>query len=60
MLNQLFKGWANLGKSAQRHYFVNGRSLCGRWRLFSDVETRDAGEWCKTCRVKAWKVVKAA
>jgi hypothetical protein len=30
---QRTEGWGNLANAAKAHYFVNDRSLCGRWMV---------------------------
>ena len=53
----MFKeGWTWLHNSKKWHYFVDGRSLCGRWMLFSNPGLEqgndDSPDNCKACSKK--------
>jgi len=47
------EGWALPGLSRKSHYFVEGRSLCGRWAYFGDcypdIERRRSPLDCVVC-----------
>jgi len=50
------RGWIYLLNSRKYHYFVNSKSLCGRWMNFSkEFDGEDTGETeprkddCKAC-----------
>lgn len=36
------QGWAWPGNARKAHYFVDGRSLCGRWMFFGAQEQPQA------------------
>jgi hypothetical protein len=45
------EGWAWLRNSRNEHYFVDGRSLCGKWLgLGLDYERTMGQPECKACR----------
>ena len=50
------EGWAWKTNCTKRHYFVDGRSLCGHWRVWGRDELSprydDIPENCKRCRTK--------
>jgi len=47
------EGWGWPAMSRKAHYFVNGRSLCGRWMYFGKLYSEDFGEDnCKSCLKK--------
>ena len=49
------EGWAWLYVSPIWHYFRNGKSLCGKWKLRSDYldpDERRRGSDCKKCAQK--------
>lgn len=50
------EGWGLLINSKKWHYFVNGRSLCGRWLCLSlgDLErgNNSSPDNCKACQKK--------
>lgn len=50
-------GWNWLINSRVEHYFVEGRSLCGRWMIFApDTGIEDApGNYCMACLKKLAK-----
>ncbi|HET9023873.1 MAG TPA: hypothetical protein VFN64_04835, partial [Burkholderiaceae bacterium] len=49
-------GWTWLWNARKWHYFVGGRSLCGRWLLLATADCRDYAEPspddCRACRRK--------
>lgn len=55
------EGWVWLSNSPKWHYFVKGRSLCGRFGLFGKhdfvQEDGSSPDNCKACQKKlaAWK-----
>ena len=46
------EGWARPSNARKFHYYVGGRSLCGKWFFLGEVD-EDAGEPtasdCKAC-----------
>lgn len=49
------EGWTWLSNSRRWHYFVGGRSLCGRWFTFAtnfELGDDDAKHNCRGCRTK--------
>ena len=53
MMTQNKEGWTWLFNSRKDHYFVDGRSLCGRWLCFSDdveIGDDDNKDNCKACQ----------
>ena len=52
-VNEKKEGWSWLFNSRVDHYFVDGKSLCGRWGILGYGE---CSEWsnnpCKTCMKK--------
>lgn len=56
-LENLHEGWKWLVNSTKAHYFVDGKSLCGRWLTFSKGYEKgniDSPDNCKAC-VKRYK-----
>ena len=57
------KGWNWLINSRKQHYFVEGRSLCGRWLCLGNDYTDDPDpryDCCKGCEKKLKRVDKDA
>lgn len=49
------RGWAWPLLAKKPHYFVGGRSLCGKWMFLGDCEKDrgiDTPEDCKSCQRK--------
>ena len=50
------QGWTWLINSPRWHYFVKGKSLCGRWMIISDANLEigndNSPDNCKACRKK--------
>ena len=50
------EGWTWLYNATKYHYFVGGRSLCGRWMLFSagglEQGNDDSIDNCVSCKKK--------
>jgi hypothetical protein len=48
------EGWTWLQNSTKWHYFVDKRSLCGKWELWGDDEleqgNNDSKDNCATCK----------
>ena len=56
------KGWAWPLNARAAHFFIAGRSLCGRWIFFGRVspdDGRDGPLDCKTCSRKIKKLREA-
>ena len=60
------EGWAEPTKSRKYHYFRNGRSLCGRWGFFGELQGDEPYAKsecdCRECwrrREKEWKAADA-
>jgi hypothetical protein len=58
--------WIFLLNAVKAHYFVAGRSLCGRWACLTVSLTANKNSWpddtsenCKECRKRKRKVVLA-
>jgi len=51
------EGWGWPGRASEGHYFVGGRSLCGRWLYDGEVDEGDYEGWsrCAVCRRKLAK-----
>jgi hypothetical protein len=54
------QGWAWPFNSQKAHYFVNARSLCGRWGFFGEIDMSDQGPGnkrsdCAACMKKLEK-----
>ncbi|MHC4620354.1 MAG: hypothetical protein ACYTEQ_21605 [Planctomycetota bacterium] len=51
---EIKEGWGLPALSRRWHYFVNGKSLCGRWLFTGPVESgnNDSLDNCATCRRK--------
>lgn len=53
------EGWTYLINSTKWHYFVDNRSLCGRWALWGNDELElgkdDSPDNCKACMSKLAK-----
>jgi len=53
------EGWTWLWNSRKRHYFLDGRSLCGRFLLLGHPELKhsndDSPDNCTACRRKLAK-----
>jgi hypothetical protein len=62
MDNNVGNGWAWPGLAKKAHYFVDGRSLCNHWMLFSvpdpdqEIEDKPRRIDCVTCWRKASKL----
>ena len=55
------EGWCWLVNSDRCHYFVNGKSLCGKWGIlgYGDCDDSPIGNPpCTTCRKKLEKRMK--
>jgi len=50
--NKPRKGWGFPLNSKRAHYFVDGRSLCGKWMFFGDLEdfNDDSSDNCTACK----------
>lgn len=50
------KGWGNLFNSRKWHYFIEGKSLCGKWMLMGNGNLvdgqNDSPDNCAACRKK--------
>jgi len=50
------EGWTWLYNAKKWHYFVDNRSLCGRWGLFSSVSLKqgndNGSDNCAACKKK--------
>jgi hypothetical protein len=58
---QIDEGWKWLFNSPKWHYFIKGKSLCGRWLSFGGGYQKgndDSPDNCKAC-AKALKKLKA-
>ncbi|RLI41370.1 hypothetical protein DRO59_07110 [Candidatus Bathyarchaeota archaeon] len=46
------EGWGFPLNSRKAHYFVNGRSLCGKWLFFGELEQGNDGspDNCAVCK----------
>lgn len=46
------EGWAFPGLSRKAHYFVDKRSLCGKWLYFEELEqgNDDSPDNCTACK----------
>jgi len=55
------EGWTWLINSRKWHYFVNGRSLCGKFMLFSipklEQGNNNSPDNCMACRKKLEKTM---
>jgi len=49
---KMSEGWGWPGNSKKAHYFVNGRSLCGSWIYFGELEQGkdDSSDNCPRCK----------
>jgi len=56
------QGWGSLANSPKWHYFVEGRSLCGKWlglgitNFDDDPLTDDSPDNCAGCKKKVPKL----
>lgn len=49
-LNSIFTGWRQTTRVSTRHYYMNGRSLCERWKIFTDSpDIKGSGRNCAVC-----------
>lgn len=57
---ELKEGWCHLINSTKWHYFVDHRSLCGRWLCLSlsglEQGNDNSSENCNACRIKLTKL----
>lgn len=44
------EGWGFPGNGKRWHYFINGRSLCGKWAFFGPLEADDGEARSVDCR----------
>ena len=46
------KGWGFPANSRKAHYFIDGRSLCGKWAFFGNLEDSndDSPDNCTACK----------
>lgn len=49
------EGWGFPQRSRKAHYFVNGRSLCGKWTFFGKVAEGDPGFFESKCCAKCFR-----
>lgn len=52
--DELSEGWKGLANTRKHHYFVEGRSLCGRWLNFGSINENEQSDTqqnfdCKGC-----------
>lgn len=49
---EIKEGWGWPGLSRKAHYFRKGRSLCGRWGYFGELEqgNDDSNDNCTACK----------
>ena len=51
-------GWTWIYNSKVDHYFINGKSLCGKWMLFCACYEETTNNPCKKCLAKLKKLKK--
>lgn len=49
-------GWSWIYNSAVDHYFVDGRSLCGKWMCFGSDFIEKPKKTCAACARKPYKL----
>lgn len=52
------KGWGFPANSRKAHYFVDGRSLCGKWMYFGSLEDSNdnSSDNCTACKKAVQKL----
>lgn len=56
------RGWGWPMNSKKAHYFIEGRSLCGKWGFFGDLTANEAHspDDCADCTKRRAKMVECA
>lgn len=51
---RLIRGWGWPGFSKKAHYFIDGRSLCGKWMYLGELEdsNHESSDNCATCKTR--------
>jgi hypothetical protein len=57
-MSELGRGWGWPGLSKKSHYFIEGRSLCGKWIFMGALTTVDfkSPDDCADCRRRLTKM----